>query len=820
MCVNKIDLSENRHGLFLSHSDLSTKSNVLKFLQKKLKKSKIEKILDFTVSDWQINKKNISFKITNFFQNSKIIIRSSAHGEDSIDQSQAGNYLSILNINSSSKSTVTKAINKVIESYIVKGNTNRDNQILVQNHVSDILTSGVIFTRIPDTDAPYYLINFDDSTFTDSVTKGQVGNTIKIFRRTESTKIPKKWKKLLIAVKEIQDILKSDLLDIEFGITKNEIIIFQVRPITSIKNIITETDIKIENNISLNKNLFQKSSSNHLFGISIYSDMSDWNPSEIIGNNPNPLDYSLYDYLIMKKIWHKGRQILGYQNIHHAPLMKKFGNKPYVDVKTSLNSFLPKEFSDTIKEKLIKFYIKKLIQNPHLHDKIEFEILFTCYDFQLSNRLKELNLFGFTKSEINQIKLGLQIFTTNIINKFPNILDDCKNSILTLTTNRKSILKNIEKEKIDHILLLTAAECLLTNCLVGTLKFSIMARIAFIATILLQSLNNCNKISKTFFDSFMNSIETPLSEIQDDLEKLINKSMSSQDFLEKYGHLRPGTYDITAIRYDNEPDFFENIKFLKSRKKFNKFKFPNDISKFLKENGLEFSNEEFFTFIKLAIKYREIIKFEYTKNLSDALELITKAGAQLGFSKNEIANLDIDTILKNKNNINIKKIWKQKIKKNLKYRKQNNLLVLPPLIFSVDDFDIVKHYVSKPNYITQNSISRDVIALKNFHDQYSEIENKIILIENADPGYDWIFTKNPSGLITKYGGAASHMAIRCAELGLPAAIGCGEILYDQLNNALKIMLDCKNQQIIVLEKEKEDEFSEEKKILKSLGYIR
>ena len=34
------------------------------------------------------------------------------------------------------------------------------------------------------------------------------------------------------------------------------------------------------------------------------------------------------------------------------------------------------------------------------------------------------------------------------------------------------------------------------------------------------------------------------------------------------------------------------------------------------------------------------------------------------------------------------------------------------------------------------------------------------------------------------------------------------------------MLDCKNQQIIVLEKEKEDEFSEEKKILKSLGYIR
>ena len=24
--------------------------------------------------------------------------------------------------------------------------------------------------------------------------------------------------------------------------------------------------------------------------------MADWNPAEIIGNNPNPLDYSLYDF--------------------------------------------------------------------------------------------------------------------------------------------------------------------------------------------------------------------------------------------------------------------------------------------------------------------------------------------------------------------------------------------------------------------------------------------------------------------------------------------------------------------------------------------
>ena len=64
------------------------------------------------------------------------------------------------------------------------------------------------------------------------------------------------------------------------------------------------------------------------------------------------------------------------------------------------------------------------------------------------------------------------------------------------------------------------------------------------------------------------------------------------------------------------------------------------------------------------------------------------------------------------------------------------------------------------------------------------------MIENADPGYDWIFSQQISGLITKYGGANSHMAIRCAEFSIPAAIGCGEQRYESLIEAKQIMLDC------------------------------
>ena len=76
------------------------------------------------------------------------------------------------------------------------------------------------------------------------------------------------------------------------------------------------------------------------------------------------------------------------------------------------------------------------------------------------------------------------------------------------------------------------------------------------------------------------------------------------------------------------------------------------------------------------------------------------------------------------------------------------------------------------------------------------IDNKIVFIENADPGFDWIFSHNIKGLITKYGGAASHMAIRCAEFDLPAAIGCSDKIFNNLIKYKKISLDCINHKIM------------------------
>tara|TARA_Y100000590_G_scaffold310885_1_gene351202 strand:- start:7853 stop:10309 length:2457 start_codon:yes stop_codon:yes gene_type:complete len=806
-------------------SIFTTKSNVLKFLQPKLTLSKIEQILDFTQDQWNMNQEQILIQITKKFPNTTIIVRSSAIGEDSEENSNAGSYESVLNVNSSSRQEISSAVQKVIKSYKNKNNLNPKNQILVQTQSENILSSGVIFSRSPDLGSPFYVVNYDIGDSTTGVTHGSINKTIKFHRGIIKNSLASKWEKLLSAINEIETITNSTSLDIEFGITKsNKIIIFQVRPITSFSddNFI-KSDFLLKKTIKNNQLKFLKLKTSKKLHPkkNIFSDMTDWNPAEIIGNNPRPLDYSLYNYLIMKSSWYRARVELGYQKFSPHSLMVKFGNKPYVDTRISFNSLIPENFNKNLKKKLMKYYLEKLNSNPHFHDKVEFDILFTCYDLSLKNKLKELKKFNFTQKDIDEIFKQLLLFTKNIITDFPQISKLSLDLINTMTKNRVESMKKI-KTSSNYYQKFEVAEKLLKDSInSGIIPFSKMARIAFISTAFLKSLVSQNYITQKEFDKFMNSLVTPLSKFQQDLILLSDNKISKSEFLGIYGHLRPGTYDITINRYDKDNPFLNIIKssnFIKP--KVFEIKIKN-LNKILKNNNLSINENEFYNFIKNSIIMREELKFEFTHNLSDALELIASSGSDLGLFRDDMSYLEIETILssyKKYSKKELKLFLKKQISKNRFKFQINTKLTMPSIISSKHDFEIIEYHTAKPNYITEEIISEKIINLD--ISKSTELENKIILLEHADPGYDWIFTKNPLGLITKYGGVASHMSIRCSEIGLPASIGCGEIIYEKLLNASKVMLDCKNHQIVILEQKTNDEYSEQKKILKSLGYIK
>ncbi|MBS3087460.1 hypothetical protein J4226_02600 [Candidatus Pacearchaeota archaeon] len=784
----------------MQYEKFSTKANTLKILEKRLKKSIIEPSFFFSESAWRNNPESIVKHIKKKFGD-RIVVRSSAISEDTAESSMAGFFDSVLNVDSQNVREIKEAIVKVIKSYHNKKSQSAFNQVLVQNQSGEIIMSGVVFTRGSENGAPYYIINYDDSSgSTESVTSGIENKSIKIIRNCKriGNKI---FDKLIESVREIENLFNSSLIDIEFGINKNfDVIIFQARPLVT-KNIKFGDEVYFKKIEEIKKG-FRKLNKkikglegNH----TILADMPDWNPAEIIGDSSGLLDYSLYNYIITERAWSIARQTQGYYDVGDGRLVYLFGNKPYVDVRRTFNSFVPKDISPGLRRKLVNYYLDSLASNPEYQDKVEFNILFTCYDFSLEKKFENLRAKNFNEQEIRELKNALMCLTNSlIINSKKNIENDISSSKdLSKTRNKIKIIyeKDIVFQVLDY------AKILLNECKEhGTVQFSRLARLGFIGKILLKSLCDEGALSREEADSFFESINTVATEFSNDFNKLVKGKLDEESFLKKYGHLRPGTYDITSKRYDQNKSLLEvshgiHMQEAKSKRFCLSKKSESSVNAALKKSGLKFDAKFLFNFIENATKARELSKFEFTKNLSDAIELIAIAGKEMGFTRKEMSFLSIEDIFANiKNRNGLTNYWKRNISMNKKRKAINDKLFLPSIIFTEKDLDVVKEYSPKPNYITNKKITKNVVNLKNVNERKFHIKNKIVLIESGDPGYDWIFTKGIAGLITKYGGVASHMSIRCAEFGLPAAIGCG-VIYDKLIDGAKVTLDCESGRI-------------------------
>ena len=133
----------------------------------------------------------------------------------------------------------------------------------------------------------------------------------------------------------------------------------------------------------------------------------------------------------------------------------------------------------------------------------------------------------------------------------------------------------------------------------------------------------------------------------------------------------------------------------------------------------------------------------------------------------------------------------EKIKKRKIEYKTNLNIKLPILLIDTKGVDVIPFQVSSPNFISNKKIISKIIYIDNrINFKKKDLSKKIVLIENADPGYDWLFNFEIRGLITKFGGANSHMSIRCNELRIPAAIGVGEKIFEDLKVNEQLTLNC------------------------------
>lgn len=718
-----------------------------------------------------------------------LIIRSSSKSEDSHRASNAGAFLSIAGVDAKDHDTIMQAIYKVAHSM-----PSLDDEILIQPMLNMDMC-GVAFSVDKDNAAPYYCISYDPSGANDTITSGTKGQ-VKTFYHSHHASPPKDYYMAAVVncLRELVALYDCDEIDIEFGFANEQLYLLQVRPLAmqhkpNVKDVLSERALS-----RLYKRLktFNQPYPHILGKRSLFGIMPDWNPAEIIGLKPKRLALSLYKEVVTDNIWAYQRDNYGYRNLRSCPLMYSFLGIPYIDVRVSFNSFIPKSLDEHIATKLVDYYLDTLEEMPQLHDKVEFEIVFSCYDFNTPNKLQKLLAHGFNANELKRIEFALLNLTNTIISP--------RNGLYHKDLERAKQLKPRYDEIIHSSLsLYDKIYWLIEDCKrFGTLPFAGVARAAFVAMQILNSLVEIGFLNHDEKHSFLSSLTTVNKQLSRDASTLLPHH--KQIFLEKYGHLRAGSYNILSPRYDENFDSYFNSTALHSPKTSADFNLDSKrlchLDRLLKEHGLEISSNALFDMFKTVIEGRELIKFEFTRLLSKALQLIAELGVSLEIPTSEMAYLDVKDILSLYASF-YKDSPKERFLREIESHKQEyqltNALKLPPLITSADD--VYSFFVphTSPNFITQKT----VIANTAFEND-ANLENKIVLIESADPGYDYLFAKHIAGLVTCYGGANSHMAIRASELSLPAVIGVGELQFSKYARASKLHIDCQSAHIICI----------------------
>ena len=769
-----------------------TKAESLEVLAPLLRHARVLPQVRFSLGDWRSGAAQVLAGVMAApWAAGRVIVRSSARSEDGAARnSNAGKYDSVLGV--AGIAAVAVAIERVIASF---GSDAGDNdQIFVQPMLDHVAMAGVAFSRSP-AGGPYFIMNYDDrSGLTERVTGG-AGDHLETFfcLKSRVAACPPSLAPVVALVGELEGLLACDALDVEFAVAGDgQLYLLQVRPL-AVDSEAQVADGKVDSALAHVARKVELLSRPHPYlhgSRAIFGVMPDWNPAEIVGVRPRPLSLSLYRELITDAIWAYQRDNYGYQNLRSFPLLVSFHGLPYIDVRVSFNSFIPCDLSANLAGRLVNYYIDRLLAEPHLHDKVEFEIIFSCYTLDLLERLGKLAEHGFSAEDRTELSGALRRLTNRIMHGETALWrhDRAKIDILS---QRLPLISNAAIDKISRIY------WLMEDCKrYGTLPFAGLARAGFIAVQLLQSFVAVGVLTAEEAATFMASVDTVGSRIGHDFAQL-----PKADFLARYGHLRPGTYDILSPRYDEAPDLYfdwssarppaaPSPRFALSIQQLRR------IESLLKEHQLDIDVLSLIEFIKAGIESREYAKFVFTRSLSDALSLIGQLGEEHGLSPEDCAFLDyaaIRALYSESGSV------REALRKSVAHGKEQHALtrhlVLPPIIAAPADVFAFHLPPSQPNFITQKSVTAQTASLADAPESFA---GRILFVPSADPGFDWIFTRDIGGFVTQFGGANSHMAIRAGELGIPAVIGAGEALFEQWRKARKLCLDCTNQTVLVV----------------------
>ena len=754
---------------------LGTKARSLELLTGRVRSAEILPLDHVDHATWSADRDAVLRRVlAHPWADGALIVRSSAIGEDSATASMAGQYLTIHRVRGASE--LGSAVDKVFESY---GAPRPGDQVLVQPQLADVRESGVACTYEPTSGAPYTVVSWSVHPDTNIVTAGLAGDLRTWYGAAYTGRCvdcPGPVGAVLALLAELRELTGEGRLDVEFAVTTaGTLVLLQVRPLVCVSDELGES----AHHAVLTRVERAVAAAGRAGGLgerTAYGVMPDWNPAEMIGLRPRPLALSLYRRLITDTVWSRARHRYGYRDLRGTPLLVDVCGLPYVDVRASVTSLIPRGLPDDLATRLVETWVDRLLANPHLHDKVESRIVVSSTGLRSPGRLDGLRRAGVADRDVDRLDTALRRLTDDVLN----------GPLWTEDLQRVGRLRGPTPDGLLARLDFCAKY--------GTFPFAGLARAAFIATELLDDLVAEDVLTGEDKCCFIAGLGLVSGELSRDFHTL-----GRAEFLARYGHLRPGTYDIRSLRYDEDPEHYFDWSTRRTEEPCPSFRPTRAqlgrIDRLLADRGLTVGAERLLEFVGSSIRGRELAKFEFSRVLSDVLSDLRRLGETHGLTAADMSFVDVAVLGGlTGDRAHDSGVLTAAITAGREGHELTRRIALPPLLSGPQDVWSFTLSTVQPTFVTQSRVRARVADV----DAGDRPDGAIAMVSSADPGYDWLFARGIAGLVTAFGGVNSHMAIRAIELGIPAVIGAGEHMFRQWSKATALDLDAANRHVAVV----------------------
>ena len=701
----------------------------------------------------------------NTYHGSTVAVRSSADQEDSSGASFAGMYSTKLWVQATEQAIQDAAREvrdsgtqkkEVVAHYAAQRGLKLSEScvsVIVQEMIKADM-SGVIFSHDLAKADGYYAVSVSSGVGETIVGGAANGKLIRIARGVKPESVKDAWlRKLVVAMKAIEGRFRSSSLDVEFAVQNGMLYILQCRPITTVQ---AEMD-KASEKLLLDRIKSVNVSIASRFRGDVLGDMIDINPVELLGITPTSLDISIFKYLFAEKIVERVRRDMGYDPLDIGVLRVVEG-KPYVSMRAAAFSFRPSGITDEIYERMVRVYRDALVNNPALQSRVEFDVFAMSCGQKLEGIMQEAQLNDKERSVVREAFLRIgEVFSQVSVEQAENfdafVADYEQRTAGMNDASLSAILEHVAR---------------------GTEMFACVARLAFYWKSRFEELHPREDLN-VLMSGHIRSVN---EQLQSDLVACRNGTIAREEVVKRYGHLRPGQFSVLGESYADDPNTYlfaqmERAEVARSQRQAHAF-----------EDATEFGH------IVAFMEARERMKFLFSQSLHLFATKLKYQLAQRGISECNASRVsweELWTCLSNSTSLSTSQI-------------EHELPVLLPdvIIPGLTDLRVIMFSEAMPSYITSSIVKARMCVLERVGVK-ADVRGALVLLPNADPGYDFLFHSGAVGIITKVGGPASHMCIRSIELQMPACIGCGESVYQKLAAAHSAVLDCGTRQIIVLD---------------------